>query len=532
MANNQPQKNRPKPLVLAILDGFGVAPPNDGNAIHLAKTPNIDRFIKEYPVMTLYAAGKEVGLMYGEMGNSEVGHLNIGAGRIYYQTLPRIYKEIEDKSFFENEAFAKAIEQVKKNKSNLHIMGLVSTGNIHAAQDHLDAILDLCKAKKVKNVFMHAFLDGRDTGAQTAKDFIGRLQEKMKEVKRGKIATMGGRYYGMDRDNRWDRIELAYNAMVKGESAEYFDDPMKAIDASYEKKVYDEQFVPVVIGKEGKPTATVQPGDAVLFYNFRPDRARQITKAFTLPEFKDFQRDYIKDLTFVTMTEYEKGLPVTVAYPPVVIENCFAEVLSKAGLSQYHIAETEKYAHVTFFLNGTIEDPFKGEERKIIPSPKVASYDKAPEMSAPEITKDVVKQIDADKYDVIMLNFANPDMVCHTGVLEAGLKAIEAVDKGLGEIADHVLAKGGVMMITADHGNAEEMINLQTSKGVKEHSTNPVPLFVISNELKGQAGPAGDPPNGDLSLLHPVGMLADVAPTALKLLGVEQPKDMTGRSLM
>ncbi len=531
MAKNK-STERPKPLVLAILDGFGVAPPSDGNAISMANTPNIDKFVKEFPVMTLYAAGKEVGLMYGEMGNSEVGHLNIGAGRIYYQTLPRIFKSIEDKSFFENEQFTKAVEHTKKNKSKLHIMGLVSPGNIHASQDHLDALLDFCKEEKVKEVYIHAFIDGRDTGEKTAKDFIKKLQEKIKEVKRGKIATVSGRYYAMDRDNRWDRTELAYNAMVKGESTDYFTDPLKAIDASYKKKVYDEQFVPVVIGVEGKPTTKIESGDACIFFNFRPDRARQITEAFIGSEFKEFAREQVKDLFFVTMTEFEKDLSANVAYPPVVISNCFAEVLSNAGLKQYHVAETEKYAHVTFFLNGTIEDPFNGEDRKIIPSPKVASYDKAPEMSAPEITKNVIKAVESDKYDVIILNYANTDMVCHTGILEAGIKGVEAVDKGLGEIADHVLAKDGVLLVTADHGNGEEMINLQTNESVKEHSTNPVPFFIISNSLKGQAGPAGDPPNGDLGLLNPVGMLADVAPTALKLLGVEQPKDMGGRALM
>jgi 2,3-bisphosphoglycerate-independent phosphoglycerate mutase len=532
MEKNNSAPKRPKPVVLAVLDGFGVAPDGEGNAIKKAKTPHIDKFTAEYPVMTVNASGTEVGLSFGEMGNSEVGHLNIGAGRIYYQTLPRIFKTIEDGTFFENEALLKAAAHAKKNKSALHLIGLVSPGNIHAAQDHLYAILKFCKANKVKKVFIHACLDGRDTGEQTAKDFIGKLQEKMKEFKVGEIATMSGRFYAMDRDNRWDRIEKAYKAMVTGVSDEYYKDPMEAIDASYSKKVYDEQFVPTVIGKEGKPTATIKAEDACFFFNFRPDRARQLTKAFVMPGFKDFQREYLKGLFFGTMTEYEKEMPVTVAYPPVVIKNCLAEVLSNAGLTQYHIAETEKYAHITFFLNGTIEDPFKGEERKIIPSPKVSSYDQAPEMSTAEITKDVVKTIESDKFDVIMLNLANADMVSHTGDLAAAKKGIEAIDKALGEIADHVLAKNGLLLITADHGNGEEMINLQTNKGIKEHSTNPVPFFVIGNELKGQAGPAGDPPNGDLSLLHPVGMLADVAPTMLKLMGIEKPEDMSGRALM
>ncbi len=525
-------EKRPKPLVLAVLDGFGVAPDNEGNAITKAKTPSIDKFIAEFPVMTVHASGTEVGLSYGEMGNSEVGHLNIGAGRIYYQTLPRINKAIQGGDFFENKALLSAIEQAKKNKSALHLIGLVSPGNIHAAQDHLFALLELCKKEKIKKVFIHACLDGRDTGAQTAKDFIGLLQEKMKKLKIGKIATLSGRYYAMDRDNRWDRIEKAYNAMALGVSDEYASDPIKAIDESYKKKVFDEEFVPTVIGKEGSPTTTIQPKDACIFFNFRPDRARELTKAFVLPAFEKFKRTYLKGLHFVTMTEYEKDLPVTVAFPPVVITNCLAEVISNQGLKQFHIAETEKYAHITFFLNGTIEEPFKGEERKIVPSPKVASYDKAPEMSAPQITKEVVKAIESDTYDVIMLNYANADMVSHTGNFAAAKKGIEAVDKGLGEIADHVLAKGGVMVITADHGNGEEMVNLQTGDKVKEHSTNIVPLFIISSELKGHAGPSGDPPNGDLSLLNPVGMLADVAPTILKFLNIPKPDEMTGRALM
>ncbi len=523
---------RPKPVVLAILDGWGIAPATDGNAITRAETPNFKRFIAEYPVMTLYASGNEVGLSYGEMGNSEVGHLNIGAGRVYYQTLPRINKEIQDKTFLKNEAFLKAIEHVDDHDSALHLIGLVSPGNVHASQEHLWTLLELAKKQKVKQVFVHAIIDGRDVGYNTAKDFIVLLQNKMKELKVGKIATVSGRYYAMDRDNRWDRVEKAYRAMVDGVADEYFTDPIEAIDASYAKKVYDEEFIPVVIGKKGEPVGHVQADDACIFFNFRPDRSRQLTQAFVLPSFSKFDRAYLKDLMFVTMTEYEKEIPVTVAYSPVVIQNCLAEVLSKEGLSQFHIAETEKYAHVTFFLNGTIEDPFPKEDRKIIPSPKVASYDKAPEMSTAGIAKEIIKVIEAEEYDVILFNFANADMVGHTGNLNATIKGVEAVDKALGEIAQHVLAKDGMLFITADHGNGEEVVNLQTGTMDKEHSTNPVPFIVMSNDLKGKAGPSGDPPEGDLSLLQPVGMLADVAPTMLKLMGVKKPKDMTGRALM
>lgn len=524
--------SRPKPLVLAILDGWGVAPAGDGNAITRAALPNFQKFIHEYPVMTLAASGNEVGLSFGEMGNSEVGHLNIGAGRVYYQTFPRINKSIADGSFLENKAFTDAAAHVKNNKSSLHLIGLVSSGNVHASQDHLYALLQFAKQQKIKNVFVHAVLDGRDTIYNTGADFIKKLQDVMKETGVGEIATLSGRFYAMDRDNRWDRVQKAYDAMVKGVADTYCKDPVEAIEASYTKKVYDEEFVPVVIGKEGSPTAVVAPGDAVIFFNFRPDRARQLTEAFVLPSFAKFERPYINNLCFVTMTEYEKEIPVTVAFPPNVVHNCLAEVLGAAGLTQFHIAETEKYAHITFFLNGTIEDPFPGEERQIVPSPRVSSYDQAPEMSAAEITKEVNKQIDAGTYDVILLNFANADMVAHTGNVLATVKGCEAVDKALGQIAEHTLAHGGALLITADHGNGEEVANLQTGEIDKEHSTNPVPLMIISNDVHGQTGPAGDPPDGDLSLLHPVGMLADVAPTILKMLEIPQPPEMTGRALV
>jgi 2,3-bisphosphoglycerate-independent phosphoglycerate mutase len=524
--------NRPRPLILAICDGWGVAPDSQGNAITRANTPNFDRFLREFPVMTLYASGAEVGLDAGEMGNSEVGHLNIGAGRVYYQTFPRIAKSILDGSLFENQALLGAIEQVKTNSSDMHIVGLVSPGNVHASEEHLYAILEMMKKHKVKKVYIHAILDGRDVQQNTAPDFIEKLEKVMKKTKVGEIATLSGRYYAMDRDNNWDRIEPVYRAMVDGVSAEYFIDPLDAIKASYKREVYDEQFVPVVIGKEGRPTATVKQGDAVIFFNFRPDRARELTKAFVLPAFEKFDRPYLNNLYFTTFTEYEKELPVHVVFPPMVIHNCLAEVISKAGLKQYHAAETEKYAHVTFFLNGTIEEPFPGEERGLIPSPKVATYDQAPEMSAVPLVDDVVRAIESDKYDVIIMNFANADMVAHTGNLEASILGIEAVDRGLGLIADHTMAKGGVFLMTADHGNGEEVANTVTGGVDKEHSTNPVPFIIVGEAYRGLAGPAGDPLNGDLSLLHPVGMLADVAPTMLAMLGIGVPPEMTGRSLI
>jgi len=521
-----------KPYVLAILDGWGIAPDSEGNAITRAKTPNMDKFIRDYPAMTLLASGNEVGLSFGEMGNSEVGHLNIGAGRIYYQTFPRINKTIDDGSFFDIKAFVEAIEHVKKNKSQLHLLGLVGMGNVHASQKHLYALLELAKKHKLNDVYIHAILDGRDTLYNAGIDFITELKTKIKELKIGQIATLCGRYFAMDRDNRWDRVEKAYNAIACGKATRYYKDVLDAIHDSYNEKVYDEEFVATVIGKEDDPVATVRAGDAVIFFNFRPDRARQLTESFVLPAFAKFEREYIKNVFFVTMTEYEKEIPVRVAFPPVVAHNCFAEVISKAGLSQFHIAETEKYAHITFFLNGTVEDPFPDEERQIIPSPKVANYAQAPEMSAKEISKQTISAIESDKYDVLCINFANADMVGHTGDIKATIQGCEIIDKGLGAITEHVLAKEGVMCITADHGNAEEVINLQTDDMDKEHSTNPVPFIIISHDLKGQSGPAGDPPDHDLSLMPPVGVLADVVPTILHLMNVDKPDEMTGRALM
>jgi 2,3-bisphosphoglycerate-independent phosphoglycerate mutase len=354
----------------------------------------------------------------------------------------------------------------------------------------------------------------------------------MKKLKIGKIASISGRYYAMDRDNRWDRVEKAYRAMAEGVADAYTKDPTQAVQESYDKEVFDEEFVPVVVGKEGKPLAKINPKDGVIFFNFRPDRARELTKAFVLPSFPKFEREYIKDLFFVTMTQYEKSLPVVVVYQPVIVHNCLSEVLSKNNLKQFHIAETEKYAHITFFLNGTIEEPFPGEERKIIPSPKVPSYDKAPEMSAAEIAKEVVKVVDEEVYDVILLNFANADMVGHTGDMPATIKGCEAIDLAFGSIVEHTLAKGGVVLMTADHGNGEEVTNIRTGERDKEHSNNPVPFLIIANHLKGIAGPGGDVVDGDLSTMPPVGMLADVAPTMLSLLEIEQPPEMTGRSLI
>lgn len=522
---------RPKPAVLIICDGWGVAPDSDGNAITRAKTPYFDKLVSTYPTMNLRSSGAEVGLSWGEMGNSEVGHLAIGAGRVYYQTLPRINRDIESGEFTQNEAFLKAIEHAKQNKSRLHLIGLVSEGSVHSLDAHAHKLLELAKDQGVKEVYVQAILDGRDTIYNAGIDFMTNLVSKMKEIGIGKVASLSGRYFAMDRDNRWDRIGKAYSAMVLGEG-EQAEDPLEVIKASYGKEVYDEEFVPTVIVEKGEPVGLVQDNDAIIIFNFRPDRSRQITKAFTLPEFDKFERKKIENLLTVTMTQYEKDLPVTVAFLPEVIENTLAKVVSDAGLTQLHIAETEKYAHITFFLNGTIEDPFPGEERAIIQSPRVASYDEQPEMSASKIADRVVKEINADKFDFIVLNFANADMVAHTGNLEASIKAIEEVDESLGRIIDATLGKNGVAFITSDHGNAEELKNLRTGDIDKEHATNPVPFIIIGKQYEGQPSIAGPVPEGDLSLMPPVGMLADVAPTILSVLGIPQPPEMTGQPLL
>ncbi|MBI5732239.1 MAG: 2,3-bisphosphoglycerate-independent phosphoglycerate mutase [Candidatus Magasanikbacteria bacterium] len=525
-------KPKIRPVVLAILDGWGVAPPGDGNPMFQANLSNFKRFIKNYPAMTVLAAGNEVGLVWGQMGNSEVGHLNIGAGRVYYQTLLRIDREITSGAFFKNRVFLEAINRVRKNKSALHLMGLLSGGNVHSAETHLYALLELAAKEKLPRVFIHAFLDGRDALFNGGLESVKKLQAQMAKLKAGKIASLSGRFYSMDRDNHWDRIEKAYSAIVQGKSEESFTDPLKAIEASYKKQVYDEQFAPVALQDKDKPVSLVEENDAVIFFNFRADRARQLTKAFVLPGFNKFSRPYLKNLFFVTMTEYEKNLPVKIVYPPEIVKNCLAETVAAAGLKQFHIAETEKYAHTTFFLNGLVEEPFPGEDRQIIPSPQVSTFDQKPEMSALEITKRVIKALEEDKYDFIIVNFANADMVGHSGLLQPTIKALETVDGCLGQMAEMVLARGGVMIITADHGNAEELVNLKTGQIDKEHSTNPVPFIVVGQEWEGQQVIGRDALEGDLSLMQPVGLLSDVAPTVLKIMGLEQPKEMTGRSLI
>ena len=524
---------RPKPVVLAILDGWGVAPPGVGNPIEAADTPVFDELIRTFPTVTVRASGEAVGLSWGEMGNSEVGHLTIGAGKIFYQSLPRINMAIQTGAFFKNETLLKAAEFAKTHDSTFHIMGILSPGNVHGSDEHIHALLDFCKQQGLTKVVVHAFLDGRDTIFNTGVEFVKALLKKMEDLKIGKLATLAGRYWAMDRDNRWDRIEKAYNVMIGKAAEKKYEDPVKAVEESYAAKVYDEEFVPtMIVGPDGQSVGPIKNGDTLVFANFRPDRAREIAQAFCIPGFSKFQRDYMKDLYFCTMMEYEKGTPAKIIFPPEAVETCLARVISEAGLSQLHITETEKYAHVTFFLNGTREEPFPGEERVIIPSPRVSSYDQAPAMSAPKVAERIVKEIQDGKYDFIVTNFANADMVGHTGKFEATKLGCEAVDKCLGQIVNAILPLGGVLLITADHGNGEEVINLQTGEIDKEHSTNPVPFIIVSEQWRGQASPSGEVVGGDLSIMPPVGMLADVAPTVLKILGVPQPKDMTGCPLI
>lgn len=522
---------RRQPIILVIIDGLGVAPPSRGNAIALAKTPVMDSLIERYPTVTLQAAGDAVGLSWGEMGNSEVGHLTIGAGKVIYQDLPRITRAIVDGSFFDNPAFSQAIEAVRQNDSQLHILGMFSPSGVHSFDEHAFALLELCQRQHLRSVFTHVILDGRDSPYNSGLQFVGKLQRKIEALGLGRIATISGRFYAMDRDSRWDRTALAYLAMTAGQGPTATD-PLATIQDSYRRGVYDEQFLPTVIVDAGRPVATVGNRDAVIFFNFRNDRARQLTKAFVLPGWEKFARpEYLQDLVFVTMTEYEKNLPVSIAFPPETITNPLAKVYSQAGLRQLHVAETEKYAHVTFFINGGQEQPFAGEDRVLVPSPSVGSYDLKPDMSARSITDRVIGGLNTGQYSLVVINFANPDMIGHTGNIPATVKGIETVDQCLGRIVNATLSINGLVMITGDHGNAEAKIDGQTGAVNKEHSANPVPLIVVGDNLPLSAG-RYHAPMRDLSSLTPVGVLADVTPTLLGLAGLPVPPDMTGHNLM
>lgn len=527
------QVQRPKPVLLCVLDGWGIAPEYSGNAISNAHLPNFTSFINRYPVAALSASGEAAGVPWGDMGNSKVGHINLGSGRIVYQDLPRINKAISDNSFFQNKALIGAIEHAKKFNSSLHIMGLLSNGGVHSAVEHLMSLLILASQHEIKKVFIHLFLDGRDMGYKSAPKLVEDVQKSIEQCKVGQIATMSGRFYAMDRDNNWDRIQKAYNAIALGEAEKKFTVPQEAFDYYYAKEIYDEEFTPTIISSDKKVGSVVNDNDAIIYFNFRADRAREMTKAFVIPGFDKFDRKKtIKNLYFVTMTEYEKDLPVEIAFKPEKINNTLGEIISKNTLKQLRIAETEKYAHVTYFFNGGIENPYVNEDRIVIPSPRVESYAQQPKMSAPAITERLLKEINKNVYDFILVNYANADMVGHTGDMDATVTAVEYLDKALKEVSQLVLEKEGVMLITADHGNAEEMFDMQTGSINKEHSTNPVPFIIIGKGYEGKKIDTTDIAGSDLSILHPQGMLADVAPTILKIMGLKQPDEMTGRSLI
>lgn len=507
-----------KPIVLMILDGYGLNDNCDHNAVCEGKTPIMDQLMSQCPFVKGNASGLAVGLPDGQMGNSEVGHLNMGAGRIVYQELTRITKSIDDGDFFEVPEFLQAVENCKRSGSALHMWGLVSDGGVHSHNTHIYGLLELAKRNGLDKVYVHCFLDGRDTPPASGKSFVEALEAKMKEIGTGKVASVMGRYYAMDRDNRWDRVEKAYNALAKGEG-NHVESASAGIQASYDKEVFDEFVEPFVVTEAGEPVATVKDGDSVIFFNFRPDRAREITRAFCDDEFKGFSREKRMNLTYVCFTDYDETIKnKLVAFKKESILNTFGEFLAQNNLTQARIAETEKYAHVTFFFNGGVEEPNKGEDRILVPSPKVATYDLQPEMSAPIVCDKLVEAIKSGKYDVIIINFANPDMVGHTGIEDAAIKAIETVDACVGRTVEAIRETNGVLFICADHGNAEQLLDYETGEPFTAHTTNPVPFILVN------ADPAYK--------LREGGCLADIAPTLIELMGLEQPKEMTGKSLL
>ncbi len=503
---------------LIILDGFGERAEKEGNAIALAGTPNISRLKAEYPSATLGASGMAVGLPEGQMGNSEVGHLNMGAGRIVYQELTRITKAIKDGDFFQKEEFIDAIENAIQSGTALHLFGLISDGGVHSHLDHLYALVELAKSRGLKKVYIHCFMDGRDVPPDSGKGYIEQLEAKLADIGVGEIATVMGRYYAMDRDNRWERVQRAYDAMVKGRGL-YCASAVDAMQASYDREEMDEFVLPTVIVKDGQPKACIRKNDSVIFFNFRPDRARELTRTFIDPDFDGFERDYFP-VYYVSMTQYDKTFQnIHVAYKPQTLENTLGEYLSKNGIRQFRIAETEKYAHVTFFFNGGVEQPSPGEDRYLIASPKVATYDLQPEMSAYQVADKAVELIQSGKYDVMILNFANPDMVGHTGVLEAAIKAIRTVDECVGKVVGAVRSVGGQAIITADHGNSEMMIDPVSGGPFTAHTVDRVPFILVSDERKN-------------AKVRNDGILADLAPTLLELMGLPKPKEMEGTSMI
>lgn len=508
-----------KPTVLMILDGYGLNKTCEHNAVCQARTPVMDQLMSQCPFVPGNASGMAVGLPEGQMGNSEVGHLNMGAGRIVYQELTRITKSIEDGDFFAIPEFVQAVENCKKNGSALHLFGLVSDGGVHSHNTHIYGLLELAKRNGLENVFVHCFLDGRDTPPASGKDFVADLEAKMQEIGVGRVASVMGRYYAMDRDKNWDRVEKAYNVLTKG-NGERASGAVPGIQASYDKEVYDEFVVPFSVEEDKKAIGVIQDGDSVIFYNFRPDRARELTRAFCDDDFKGFARGKRLNLVYVCFTDYDETIEhKLVAFKKEEITNTFGEFLAAHGKTQARIAETEKYAHVTFFFNGGVEEPNPGEDRILVPSPKeVPTYDLKPEMSAPQVCDKLVGAIESGKYDVIIINFANPDMVGHTGVEDAAIRAIETVDACVGRAVDAVKKMDGVLFICADHGNAEMMVDETTGEPWTAHTTNQVPFILV---------------NADPSLkLRENGCLADIIPTLIELMGMEKPKEMTGTSLL
>ncbi len=502
-----------KPLVLIIMDGWGERDSADANAIKLSKSQIVNNLSKQYPSTSLGCSGGSVGLPEGQMGNSEVGHLNIGAGRVVYQELTRITKSIKDGDFFSNKVLLGAVNNVKKNRSNLHIMGLVSDGGVHSDNKHLYALLDLAKRNNIDNVYVHCFMDGRDTPPESGKRYIEELQKEIGARGVGKIATIIGRYYAMDRDNRWERVEKAYDSLTSGIGIEE-NDAVNAMQNAYDRKETDEFIKPIII--KGSPR--ISDNDSLIFFNFRGDRAREITRCFTDKDFKGFKRKTHPKVHFVCLTQYDVTIDAPVAYAPQELKSILSEVLSRNGLKQLRIAETEKYAHVTFFFNGGVEKPYPNEDRVLIPSPKVATYDLKPEMSAYEVTDRVLKEIESGKYDVVIMNYANCDMVGHTGILNAAIAAVTAVNISVGRVVDLVRKLGGATLITADHGNAEQMYDPVTHGPHTAHTCDRVPFVLISDKKNIKL-------RGD-------GILADIAPTMLEMLGIKQPTEMTGRSLI
>ena len=531
-----PINKKYRPVALVILDGWGIAEPTPYNGVKLAATPIMDRIEREYYSTTLQASAEIVGLEWGEMGNSEVGHMNMGAGFTVYQEVSRINNAIRDGSFFRNEAFRQAVEHVRKNNSALHIMGLVSSGKVHSYNEHLYSLIDFAKDKEVSQLYIHAWLDGRDTPPKSGLDFVAELEEKLREAKIGQIDTVSGRFYAMDRDEHWDRIQRAYDAMVKGKGTHY-PSAAAALQDSYQHNVFDENFVPAIINSPDRPYRPIQDNDAIIFFNYRPDRAREICKAFLLPGFNKFSargetEPRLQNVYFAAMNDYGVDLPLHIAFHPQKIEYPLARIISDRGLKQIHAAETEKFAHVTSFFDGGNTKPFPGEDFLLVHSRRdVTNYDQAPEMSAIPLTDQLIEKISANQYDFILVNFANPDMVAHTGNIEATKIAINTVDACLGRLLDAILPLGGAVIVTADHGNAELLRDPATGEIEKEHSANPIPFAIVAEGFE-RAQYA--PPGVDFGFKPgtPVGVLTDITPTALELMGIDPPAAMTGRSLI